>query len=295
MAALLRKAAHGVPVELVHVSTIGDRDLSGPLRNLGSFGIFTREVQKVVLEGHADIAVHSLKDLPTEPVEGLSLAGVPARGSIADALVLPQTAGALSQTADGVWESLPQKARVGTGSLRRRAQLLHDRPDLELEEVRGNVETRLRKLDDGEYDALVLAVAGLERLGHAQRITRRLDPPILYPAVGQGALGLECRSDDDALREILHSLTDIPTECAVLAERALLADLRAGCQAPLGVWTRLENQRLSLEAVVLSRNGKTRIIASGSGSPTGPEDLGRQVAEKLRQQGADELIAAARS
>lgn len=290
VAALLKAAALDTPVEIIHVSTLGDRDLTEPLRTLGAFGVFTREVQRVVLDGQADLAVHSLKDLPTDHVEGLCLAAVPARGPVFDTLVLPNgsppTAG---------WESLPQGARIGTGSPRRQAQIRHARPDMKLLEIRGNVETRLRKLDEGEYDAIVLAVAGLERLGLAGRVTQPLRPPVMFPAVGQGALGLECRTDADWLREILARISHAPTLAAVTAERALLADLRAGCHAPLGVASTLIESELQVEAVVLSPDGRSRITAKATAPWSVATGLGRAVAGLLKDQGAESLITAAKS
>ncbi|MDB5388969.1 MAG: porphobilinogen deaminase [Planctomycetaceae bacterium] len=289
VASLLNATAPDVPVEIIHVSTLGDRDLSAPLSSLGAFGVFTREVQRVVLDGQADLAVHSLKDLPTDYVEGLCLGAVPGRGPVADTLVLPAHANAGLN-----WETIPLKARLGTGSLRRQAQLLHARPDLQLLEIRGNVETRLRKLDAGEFDAIVLAVAGLERLGLAGRITQPLQPPVMFPAVGQGALGLECRADDVSLREILSRISDVQTFMAVTAERALLSDLRAGCHAPLGVATSFDGDQLTLEAVVLSPDGASRIHAIAARSISLAAELGKVVAGMLRDQGADALIAAAK-
>lgn len=290
VSALLKVAAPDATVEIVHVSTLGDRDLTEPLRTLGAFGVFTREVQKVVLDNHADIAVHSLKDLPTDEVDGLCLAAVPGRGPMFDTLVLPASA-----PAGAGWDSLPERARIGTGSPRRQAQLRHLRPDVELLEVRGNVETRLRKLDAGEYDALILAVAGLERLGLGNRITQPLTPPIMFPAVGQGALGLECRADDSWLREILSRIDDPTTRAAVTAERSLLAELRAGCHAPLGVSSTATAAELRLEAVVLSPDGVSRITAHATNPLNDAAALGRTVANALRQQGADSMIAAAQT
>jgi hydroxymethylbilane synthase len=290
VAALMRQAVPGLEVQIVHVSTIGDRDVSGPLRSLGPFGVFTREVQRAVLDNQADLAVHSLKDLPTEPVPDLTLAAVPERGPQADALVLPATA-----EPGGNWDTLPAGACVGTGSLRRRAQLLHHRPDLDFQDVRGNVETRLRKLDEGEYQALVLAVAGLERLGLEARITQQLAPPLMYPAVGQGALGLECRTADSELRDILAKIDDPATHAAVTAERALLNDLEGGCHAPIGVHTEINDGQLKLEGVVLSPDGKTRLWAEAQGPVTTAGELGLQVAAALRAQGAEALIASTRT
>ena len=286
VADLLRRAAPGCEVELVHVSTIGDRDRIEPLHEFGGVGIFTREVQRAVLDGRADLAVHSLKDLPTEPIEGLTLAAVPERAAVFDALILPAGAAAA-----GGLDSLPQGARVGTGSLRRQAQLLHHRPDLRMREIRGNVETRLRKLDDGEYDAIVLAVAGLTRLELGDRISFELRPPLLYPAVGQGALGVECRIGDGELRRVLESITDRRAHAAATAERTVLAEMRAGCHAPLGAISGGEADHLTLEADVLSRDGSERMAAFAEGLLADPVELGRRVAENLLRQGAGRFVS----
>lgn len=290
VAGLIRAAHPDCQVELIEVSTIGDRNLTGSLRTLGTFGIFTREVQQALLTGAADLAVHSLKDLPTESPDGLVLAAVPPREETADAFILPT-----GQATPLPWNELPAGARVGTGSLRRRAQLLHTRPDLQFHEVRGNVETRLRKLDSGEYAALVLAVAGLKRLGLEGRVTERLVPPVMFCAVGQGALGLECRADASPVRALLGELTDRATWNSVHAERALLRELRGGCHAPIGVHSVCAEDNLTLSAVVLSPDGTRRLLSQGTAPPADAESLGRQVAEDLRRQGADELITAART
>jgi hydroxymethylbilane synthase len=290
VAALLRKVDSTVCVKIVPLSTIGDRDQSEPLVQLGSEGVFTREVQHAVLDGRADVAVHSLKDLPTVETPGLCLDAVPERGPTADAIVFPQLQPGAKSLND-----LPQNSRVGTGSPRRRAQLLHCRPDLQFLDVRGNVETRLRKLDGGEYDALVMAEAGLSRLGLAGRISGLIQPPVMLPAVGQGALGIECRTDDADTRELLAKLNDDSTRRAVIAERVLLAELKAGCHAPVGVWTNPVGGDLRLEAVVLSIDGRRRLVAESTGPANQPETLGHLVAELLRGQGADELIAASDS
>lgn len=280
---LIRAAEPGIVVEIVEISTTGDRDRFSALSQMGGQGVFTREVQAAVLDGRADLAVHSLKDLPTVPTAGLHLAGVPERAPRFDALVLPH-----SQI--GTLDDLPQGAKVGTGSLRRRAQLLHSRPDLRLEEVRGNVETRLRKVDDGEYDAILLAEAGLRRLGMSGRISAVLAPPLLYPAVGQAALGLECRVDDEFTSEILGRLTDRSAHSEVLAERACLRELKAGCHAPVGTLTHCEGDRLTLEGVVLSRDGQERISAQATSTMKTAEALGRSVAQLLIAQGAVRLM-----
>jgi len=278
-------------VELVEVSTTGDRDRGQPLSRLGNTGVFTREVQRAVLDGRADVAVHSLKDLPTESADGLTLAAVPKRDSVFDALVLPASIrGETDATAGNPLDVLPTEATVGTGSQRRRAQLLYARPDLRIKDVRGNVETRIRKLDDGGFDALILAEAGLRRLELEDRISARLGPPLLYPAVGQGALGIECRAEDAATLEILAAVDDAPTHARVNAERRLLAELRAGCHAPVGVETAVQNGELRLTAVVLNVAGTERLMADVSGNINTPETIGTQAAEHLLQQGADRLM-----
>jgi hydroxymethylbilane synthase len=286
IADLIRKASPETTVELVHISTTGDRDQTERLRDLGSFGVFTREVQNAVLDGRADIAVHSLKDLPTDSVPGLVLAATPARGATADALVLPT-----GSTAAATVAALPPNARVGTGSPRRQAQLRYLRSDLILEEVRGNVETRLRKLDEGQYDALVLAVAGLTRLGLADRISCELAPPHMFPAVSQGAVGVECRADDQAVRQVLAAITDPATLSAATAERSLLRTLRAGCHAPLGVATTPQGDgAIQLEAVILPQDGSHRWMASATAPTSDAELLGQQVAQMLLDQGAGQVL-----
>ncbi|HTI51673.1 MAG TPA: hydroxymethylbilane synthase [Planctomycetaceae bacterium] len=285
IAARIAAVAPETTVELVQVTTTGDRDQSGALRAFGGLGVFTREVQKAVLDRRADLAVHSLKDLPTETAAGLCLAAVPEREETADALVLPGP-----RAAAGSLDQLRQGARIGTGSLRRRAQLLHLRPDLVLEEVRGNVETRISKLDAGDYDALVLAVAGLKRLGLERRISARLEPPTMFAAVGQGALGIECREDDRPVRDLLLQIEDRLTRARVAAERALLAQLRAGCHAPVGAASNVVVGRLTLEAVVLSADGRQRIIAQETASVDDALALGVRVADRLLAQGAQALI-----
>lgn len=273
----------GAEVQQVVIVTSGDRRRS-PIGD-GLRGAFTKEIQQALLQGQIDLAVHSLKDLPTEPVEGLLLAAVPQRGPHGDALVC--AAGFTLQT-------LPQGAKVGTGSVRRRAQLLHFRTDLCVEPVRGNVDTRLRKLDDGRFHALVLAEAGMHRLELAQRITQPLPMEIMLPAVGQGALALETRADDRATQQAVAPLDHRDSHAAVRAERAMLAALRGGCLAPVAGWGRLEGGQLVLTGRVLSPDGSRRIEATESADPQQPEALGRLVASILLARGAGELIAAAR-
>ena len=292
---LLTSAAPERTVEIVPLSTIGDRDKTEALTQLGGssgVGIFTREIQAALLDGRADIAVHSLKDLPTEQADGLTLAAVPQRGAMFDVLVLPVSRESKADKVD--LSSLSTGSRIGSGSPRRRAQLLHHRPDLQFVEARGNVETRLRKLDEGQFDALVLAEAGLTRLELAGRISATFQPPLMLPAVGQGALGIECRCDDESTREVLSRLIDRPTMHSVLAERTVLSTLRAGCHAPLGVWTRPEGDSLRLTAVVLSLDGVQRVESERISPVHSDADavaLGRAVADDLLSRGAATLLA----
>lgn len=284
VAARLRDA--GVAVQIVEIATSGDVQQHGPVASLGGLGVFTKEIQSALLAGEVDLAVHSLKDLPTQTTDGLILAAVPPRENPADALI--STAGILLA-------ELPAGARVGTGSLRRRAQLLHLRPDLAMLDIRGNVDTRLRKLDAGEYDAIVLAAAGLRRLGWAERITEELEPPRLLPAPGQGALALECRADDQGAKSAVVTLDDRATRQAVTAERAALAALHGGCSAPVGAWGRAIGNVLRLDALVAEVHGLSVLRAHAEiDDARSAADLGRRVADDLLAQGAAALIAAAR-
>ena len=210
---------------------------------------------------------------------------MPPRESAGDALVAPGV--------DSIWD-LPNAACVGTGSIRRRAQLLAARPDLHVSEIRGNVDTRLRKLQQGEFAALILAEAGLRRLNLEQHITQVLPKTLMLPAIGQGALGLETRGDDRSTAQLVRTLDDPDTHCAVMAERSLLARLRGGCRAPVGAWGRVEDQQLSLDAVVLSPDGRQRITARGDGPREEAIQLGEQVADELLAQGADQLLEISR-
>jgi len=277
--------AIGCPVDLVRIQTSGDVT-SQPLQAVGGQGLFTKELQRALQDGRIDLAVHSLKDLPTEPAENLALAAVPRRESNRDVMV-----SAVSPALD----QLPPAARVGTGSRRRKSQLLHFRSDLQVSEIRGNVDTRLRKLDAGQYEAIVLAEAGLKRLGWSHRVTQVLPPEIMLPAIGQGALGIETRASDQATRRWVEQLNDAESFLSVQAERALLAELRAGCLAPVGAWGRVVDGRLLLDGAVLSADGRERIRASDSGTPADAASLGVQVARTLLAQGAAALIAGARS
>ena len=285
MANRLRDLPEAPVVELVPIVTSGDANQTDALRQFGGTGVFTREVQRAVLDLRADLAVHSLKDLPTQSADGLILGCVPERAPRCDALLLPSNAEEISSLMD-----LPANARVGTGSPRRQAQLLHHRPDLQLLEIRGNVDTRLRKLDEGQYHAIILAEAGLRRLGLESRISLLLQPPIFFPAVSQGALGIECRDDDQETQQLLNALTCSITHAEALAERSLLRTLRAGCHAPLGVWCEIADSKLMLTGVLLSLDGVTRIEQSAEGTLDSPEAVGVAVADHLLAAGGEILL-----
>lgn len=279
--ALLRPRAAPRPVVLVPIETEGDRVRDRPLSQIGGDGLFTKEIQHALLDGRADVAVHSLKDLPTLVVPELVLGAVPLRAPSGDAFVSRRHAS---------FAALPAGAVVATSSLRRRAQLLHRRPDLRVESVRGNVETRLRKLDEQGLDGLLLAEAGLRRLGLERHITEILDRAWMLPAVGQGALGLECRADDAATRALLDPLNDAPTRAAVLAERAFLRRLGGGCLVPFGALGEVAAGVLHLTGAVLSADGVRRIAGESSGPVEDPEALGNALAERLLDRGARDLL-----
>jgi hydroxymethylbilane synthase len=284
--------ALGARVEIVEIATRGDVAQQGSVASLGIQGVFTKEIQTALLAGEVDLAVHSMKDLPTEQVPGLTLAATPPREDVADALVARDGMGTLAE--------LPPRARIGTGSLRRRAQLLHLRPDLQILGIRGNVDTRLRKLDAGEYDAIVLAVAGLTRLGLGGRIVDRLAPPRMLPAPGQGALAIECRADDAEAIGVVAQLEEYGCRLATTAERVVLAALHGGCSAPVAAWGRIDGEQLMLDALVADAGGREVLRASSQGAIAGGEGmataerLGRIVAENLLAQGAARLIDEAR-
>jgi hydroxymethylbilane synthase len=290
----------GQAVEIVEIATKGDVEQGAAIATFSATGVFTKEIQRALLAGEVDVAVHSMKDLPTEKVAGLFLGAVPPRESPFDVVVAGSRELATASLRQGATslEQIPAGARIGTGSLRRQAQLRHVRPDFRISEIRGNVDTRLRKLDEGEFDAIVLARAGLVRLGFEHRISFELMPPTMLPAVGQGALAIECREEDARTRELLMALDDAETLASVLAERAVLARLRGGCLAPIGAWGRVrEGARFFLSAVVLSGDGKTRLAADHVGEfkdASSAEHVGERVADSLLEQGAADLIAGSR-
>ena len=270
----------GVIVDLVPIKTAGDVKTE-PLSQIGGQGLFTKRLQDALLNEQIDLAVHSLKDLPTEDHPELTVAAIPERENAADVLVANRT---------DSFKHLPVNSVVGTGSVRRAAQLLHLRKDLQIRDIRGNVDTRLKKLDEQKFDAIVLAAAGLMRLGLANRITYCFSTDEMMPAVGQGALGLETRADDQETIQVLQPLNDPVSFHGAMAERSMLRRLFAGCLAPVGAPTMISGNALTLEGIVLSRDGRVRIQAKESAALTNATDLGTCVAEMLLSQGADRLL-----
>ena len=271
----------GLEVELQIVKTSGDRLLDTPIQDLGGKGVFTKEIEEALLRDEIDLAVHSMKDLPPRLPGGLVIAAVPAREDARDVLV---TRGKRA------FADLPSGTRIGTGSLRRQAQLLHKRGDLEIVPIRGNVDTRLRKLDEGQLDALVMAAAGLKRIGREDRIGEYLADEVCVSAVAQGALGIEAR-EASSVREHLHFLHDAATCSEVAAERALLDRLGGSCYVPIGARGRLSESQLKLTGVVASPDGTRMCRGEIRGHADRAVDLGRQLAEELLRQGAAERLA----
>ena len=266
------------------MSTQGDKILDVALAKIGDKGLFTKELEVGMLDGNIDLAVHSLKDLPTRLPEGLVLGCITERVNPSDALVVNQ------KNAQYQLETLPENSVIGTSSLRRLAQLKYHYPHLTFKDVRGNVNTRLKKLEDGEYDALILAAAGLERLSMQDRIHQIIPPEISLHAVGQGALGIECREGDSYVLELLKVLEHPPSRDCCLAERAFLRELEGGCQVPIGVNSKIEDGILSLTGLVASLDGKKLVKDTVSGSAQESENIGIQLANSLRNQGAQEIL-----
>ena len=272
----------GIEIELLAMTTRGDKILDSPLAKVGGKGLFVKELERAMLEGKADIAVHSMKDVPMEFPEGLDLAVICEREDPSDAFV--------SNTYESL-DHLPQGAVVGTSSFRRQCQLKAARPDLQIRDLRGNVGTRLAKLDEGQYDATILASAGLMRLGLSRRIASRLSVDVSLPAAGQGAVGIECRVDDQQVRALLGKIHHSQTAHRVLAERAVTARLQGGCQVPIAAFAELDGEQLALNALVGDLQGKRIIRAQGKAESSRAEDLGVRVAEDLLAQGAGEILA----
>ncbi len=276
---------HGIESELIRIRTSGDKFQGASVAQVseqaGTKGIFIKELEEALLAGTADLAVHSMKDVPTENPAGLVFPAITKREDVRDCLI----------SRDGAkLKDLACGARVGTSSLRRQAQLRHHRPDLELLDLRGNVDTRLKKVAAGEFDAIVLATAGMNRLGVSDKITQILPPEIMLPAVGQGALGIEARVDDRETLQLVAALDDPESHEAVTAERALLRELEGGCQIPLGAWARRENGELRLEACVFSADGKEFVRKDLRGRPEEAEELGVRLGQILIEAGADRIL-----
>ncbi len=277
----LRERNPGLETELLKIRTTGDKITDVALAQVGGKGLFTKEIEEALLGGDVDLAVHSMKDIPTEIPRGLILGAFPQREEPRDALI----------SRDGKpFPELPEGALIGTSSLRRRAQLYSLRPDLRVVNIRGNLDTRLRKLSEGQVDALVLAAAGLKRLGWEGRITELLPLEVLLPAVGQGALALEMREGDERVGKLLSPLEHPPTRAAVLAERALMRELHGGCQVPVGACAEAEGGKLKLSALVASLDGRRSVRGEDGGPPEEAETIGARLAGKLLAEGGEAIL-----
>ncbi|MBE0446841.1 MAG: hydroxymethylbilane synthase [Actinobacteria bacterium] len=285
IASILTEKA-GVEVELKIIKTQGDKILDAPLSKIGDKGLFVKEIETALIEGEADLAVHSSKDVPTAIPEQLMLGAFLERADARDVLISKSGKNLLN---------LPEGAVIGTSSLRRRAQILNRRPDLKIEDVRGNLDTRLRKMDEGLFDAIILAAAGLDRMGWNEGITERISPDVMLSAVGQGAIAVEIRKNDKEMLDLMKHLEDPVTRAAVTAERALLRELEGGCQIPIGAFGVVEDGKLKLDGMVAGLDGKKLVRGIIIGDPQEAEELGVQLADKLRDIGADEILAEVRA
>jgi hydroxymethylbilane synthase len=278
---LLKAAWPDVAVDIIEIRTTGDRIQEVPLANIGAKGLFVKEIEEALLDGRINWAVHSVKDLPSELPQGLTVGMLAVRGDPRDALV----------ARDGLTlATLPENAVIGTSSSRRRAQLLHWRPDLAIAPIRGNVDTRLRKLATDGLDGIVVAAAGLMRLGWEARISDIIAPEICLPAVGQGALGVEMRSDDAAAQALFQPLTSRATQAAVSAERSFLARLQGGCQVPIAAWAIADAERLWLRGMISDIDGRALVRGERWGGLHTPEQLGEELAEELLRRGGEAIL-----
>ena len=275
-------AATGAEAEIIVIKTAGDKMQHAPLTHIGGKGIFIKELEDALLDESIDLAVHSVKDIPTETPSRLSFPAVCRRDDIRDCLI---------SATGSTLENLRRGARLGTSSLRRQAQLLHLRPDLDIRELRGNVDTRLRKVEGGEYDAIMLAKAGLDRLGWSNRISETFSPEVFLPAVGQGAIAVETRLGDHQAAELVEKLDDAETRSAIIAERALLKALQGGCQVPIGAWARIERGEMVLEACVTSVDGLQHVKQRLTGMPEQGVELGEKMARLLIDSGAQAILS----
>lgn len=294
----LQKLYPELKVEILKIKTTGDKILDVPLAQVGGKGLFVKEIEEALLRYEADIAVHSMKDVPTDFPDGLHLAVVCEREDPRDALILNKKLRIKSEELKvksgklkpSLIFSLPKKAKVGTSSLRRSCQLLSLRPDLKIEQLRGNLDTRLRKLDEGQFDAIILAAAGMKRLGLQDRITEILPPDISLPAIGQGAVGIECRVNDEWVNNLISALNHPETFLCVKAERAFLKKLEGGCQVPIAAHARLKDGRIVMHGLVGSISGEKIIKGYSEGEPGHAETLGIALAEEILSKGAKEIL-----
>lgn len=290
--AQLERLHPGLEVGLNRIKTTGDKILGVPLAKVGGKGLFVKEIEEAMLKGEAHIAVHSMKDVPTDFPEELHLSVICKREDPRDALIVQkQDTGFRIQG----FKDLPDRAVIGTSSLRRSCQLLNIRPDLKIEQLRGNLDTRIRKLDEGQFDAIILAAAGVKRLGWQERMTEILPPELSLPAIGQGAIGIECRTDDD-INELIAPLNDLETSICVRAERAFLRKLEGGCQVPVAAYARIETQSDRLSAILImdglvgDLTGSTLIRERIEGSPVDAESLGIALGEKIFSRGGKKVL-----
>jgi hydroxymethylbilane synthase len=285
VAAILKEKA-GVDVELRIIKTQGDKIIDVALAKIGDKGLFVKELETALLDEAVDFAVHSSKDVPTQLPDGLTLGAFLKRVDPRDVII--------SKSGKGI-DDLPAGSVVGTSSLRRIAQILNRRPDIVIKDVRGNLDTRLRKMDNGEFDAIILAAAGLDRMGWNSHITERISSDVMVSAVGQGAIAVETRSDDEDVRELMTHLEDPETRSAVIAERALLRELEGGCQIPIGALGVLDNGKLKLTGMVAGLDGTKLLKDTITGDPDDAENLGVELARKLVSMGADKILAEVRA
>ena len=277
----IEKEHPGLEVELLKIKTTGDKILDVPLAQVGGKGLFVKEIEEALLDGRADLAVHSLKDVPTELPEGLGLSAITRREDARDALI---------SHGDHTIMTLPQGARIGSSSLRRQCQLLKVRPDFDIISLRGNLNTRIKKVEAGEFDAIILAAAGMRRLGWQDKISEYIPTDILLPAIAQGALGIETKDNDSDTNEIISFLNHGETEAAVKAERALLKKLEGGCQVPIAAYGEISASTISLRGLVGSLDGKVLITDNMTGGLSEAESLGIALAERLLDKGAGEIL-----
>ncbi len=282
----LEKRYKNLEVEIIKIKTTGDKILDVPLAKVGGKGLFVKEIEEALLEKRIDLAVHSMKDVPTDFPNGLHLAAITEREDPRDAFIISQKLKVKSQK----FKDLAYGASIGTSSLRRSSQLLNVRPDLKIEQLRGNLNTRLRKLNEGHFDAIILAAAGLKRLGWSERITEYLSPEISLPAIGQGALGIETRIDDKEINELTAFFDHPATSISVRAERALLKKLEGGCQVPIAAYGEVKNNQLKLIGLVASIDGKRIIKDSITGQIDRAEAIGIELAERLLSMGAWDIL-----